>query len=498
MTSANISDVSTVNTPINQYKSEKKEDSGEFAALMAGSLNSMPNPQQNANAGAMDMGRSLDVKSTDTKSEVREFNPTNTKVENVSKDNDISNVDTQKVTEKIEEFVEEVKDVIKEELGVSDEEITEAMETLGLNFVDLAVPENLSALVKELNPVEDTAVLLLDDGVRNVFDTVSDLSTGLLNETGLDTEGLISVMEMEPVTEDVEIPLEEMPVMEEVPLEVKTETEPEVSGETREIRPERNDIPKDTIRDERPQNNIETSDEEPDDTVAALNEKIISNSKQNNQSNAGTGFGNTGGETTGQGQTMAETTPSSEPVVTANPMEPQSLAAEIAEAVPEVPVYTEVDTADVINQIVTQARTEITANVRSMELELNPHNLGRMLMQVSEHDGQVSARFITQNEAVKAALESAISTLIEKLNEQGIKVDAVEVSVATHEFEQNLEQNFAGEAREDLNQEQQNKPRMGGIHLGDPDYMEGVELTEEEELTANIMRDEGNTVNFRA
>lgn len=494
MTSANISDVSTVNTPINSYKSEKKEDSGEFAALMAGSLNSMPNPQQNANAGAMDMGKSLDVKSTDTKSEVREFSPSNTKVENVSKDKDISNVDTQKVTEKIEEFEDEVKSVIKEELGVSDEEIEEAMETLGLSFVDLLVPENLSALVKELNPVEDTAALLLDDGVRIVFDTVSDLSTELFNDTGLDTEGLISVMEMEPVTEDIEIPLEMKPLMEEVPVEVKMEAEPDDSLETRDVRPEIKETLRNDIKDNGPYHIEESLDEDVSDTTVALNEKMVSNNQSNSQSSSG----NTGFQNNSQGQNMPQSTPNPEPIVNANPMEPQTLASEIAEAVPEVPVYTEVNAADVINQIVTQARTEITANVRSMELELNPHNLGRMLMQVSEHDGQVSARFVTQNEAVKVALETAITSLVEKLNEQGIKVDAVEVSVATHEFEQNLEQNFAGEAREDLNQEQQNKPRMGGIHLGDPDYMEGVELTEEEELTANIMRDEGNTVNFRA
>lgn len=49
--------------------------------------------------------------------------------------------------EKIDAFSNDVKEVLKEELGVTDEQIEEAMETLGLSYADLVQPGQLASLV---------------------------------------------------------------------------------------------------------------------------------------------------------------------------------------------------------------------------------------------------------------------------------------------------------------------------------------------------------------
>nr|MCR5452600.1 flagellar hook-length control protein FliK [Lachnospiraceae bacterium] len=174
------------------------------------------------------------------------------------------------------------------------------------------------------------------------------------------------------------------------------------------------------------------------------------------------------------------------------------------EAATPVRSYTSVDTRNVIEQIVTAARTNITDSVRSVEMELNPHNLGKMLMQVTEREGEVSARLVAENQTVKEALETQLANLRDRLNEQGIKVTSVEVTVSTHEFEQNLEegmtrQNFEGNSNERQNESENRADRRmqrGGIDLSN---MDGIsELSEEEELLASMMADAGNRMSLKA
>ena len=62
------------------------------------------------------------------------------------------------VKEQFEQFTEDVKEVLKEELGVSDEAIEAAMQTLGLQFQDLLNQNNLANLVAELTGAEETGI----------------------------------------------------------------------------------------------------------------------------------------------------------------------------------------------------------------------------------------------------------------------------------------------------------------------------------------------------
>ena len=156
-----------------------------------------------------------------------------------------------------------------------------------------------------------------------------------------------------------------------------------------------------------------------------------------------------------------------------------------------VPYQSQIDTIDLINQIARNVRVTISATETSMEMQLNPENLGKIYLNVSEKEGVVRAQIAAQNAAVKEALETQVMELRQSLNQQGIMVDAIEVSVATHEFEQNLEQ---GRGRD--SQETDKKNRTRKLRLEEPAAVENVD--EEDALQAEMMAARGSTVSYTA
>ena len=131
-----------------------------------------------------------------------------------------------------------------------------------------------------------------------------------------------------------------------------------------------------------------------------------------------------------------------------------------------------------------------------MEMQLNPENLGKIYVQVTAKEGVATAHLAVQNEIVKEALENQTIQLRENMNQQGIKVEAVEVTIASHEFERNLEQNQQGSAQDEQREQASKSPRRN-ISMNQLDELSGL-MSEEEMLVAKIMRDNGNSVDFTA
>ena len=77
--------------------------------------------------------------------------------------------------------------------------------------------------------------------------------------------------------------------------------------------------------------------------------------------------------------------------------------------------------------------------------------------------GIVTAEFTTQNEAVKAAIEAQATQLRANLEEQGVKIEAIEVSVESHQMERELDKN--GDQQQKQSQEQESG-RVQGIRRG--------------------------------
>ena len=84
----------------------------------------------------------------------------------------------------------------------------------------------------------------------------------------------------------------------------------------------------------------------------------------------------------------------------------------------------------IVEQVVRQVRIRVMPETTSMELRLNPASLGRVNITVAASAGIATATMVVENQMAKEALESQMIHLKEAFNEQGLKVDEVEVTVA--------------------------------------------------------------------
>ena len=105
----------------------------------------------------------------------------------------------------------------------------------------------------------------------------------------------------------------------------------------------------------------------------------------------------------------------------------------------------------------------------------------------------ITAQFLTQNEAVKSVLESQIVQLKSSFEEQGIKVEAVEVTVESHAFERNL----SGEGNGKQQPQEGKKKGVRKLNLNEMNPEEET-LEEDDRLAVEMMAAGGGTVDFTA
>jgi len=148
------------------------------------------------------------------------------------------------------------------------------------------------------------------------------------------------------------------------------------------------------------------------------------------------------------------------------------------------------DTQNIMRQIMDYMRIQVKPDMSNLEMQLHPESLGTVQIHVASKGGMVTAQFIAENEAVKSVLESQMIRLQEIFEEQGIKVNSIEVNVQAHEFEQNLEQGRGN----NRNQEPDRRTRTRRINLNS--VMSSEEMEADEALAAEMMAADGNTVDY--
>ena len=172
----------------------------------------------------------------------------------------------------------------------------------------------------------------------------------------------------------------------------------------------------------------------------------------------------------------------------------------LGEVIETVTHYTSAnaEAESIMSQVTETIRVNYSPDTTSMELQLHPASLGTVNMNIASTNGVVTAHILVQNEAVKAALESQLITLQETFNEQGQKVEAVEVSVANYDLNRGTGSD-TGDGN--TNRDPARAGRVGTrrrINLGDLEEGDIEELSEEEKLTADMMARSGNSVDFTA
>lgn len=153
--------------------------------------------------------------------------------------------------------------------------------------------------------------------------------------------------------------------------------------------------------------------------------------------------------------------------------------------------FSQVDTQSIMDQIMDYMKIDNSEAFTKLEMQLHPETMGRVVIEITSRNGELTAQITTQNEAVRAALESQIVSLKENLNDQGLRVENVQVTVESHAFEQSYE----GERQSENSEAFASRPKTHRIHLDDID-LEDEELTDEERMVAELMADRGGTLDY--
>ncbi len=450
----------------------------------------------------------------------------------VTKDPVGNATDKAEFTEEVAEEASKIFDKIKEVLDVTDEDIENAMETLGITAIDLLDPVSIKDLCMELTGTTDSISLITnaelyesvkeivgaaEEAVNNltaqfgtnteeafmdesivdaVKETFSDLKNKseapelLTNEAAVPTEGKVTNDQMPQSDKDVEVRTDANTNAPEVNTEtneaVRTEAQTvtvEVTGtpdtkSTDDVRPlaQAEEAP---VDDPLARTNVGTTE-----TFKAATKPEESNLKGNNE-----GFEHA---STFAEDAAANVAPQQTTVVNTE-------VNNLGQVVETVTTYSNGQANEIMSQVTESIRVNYTPETTSMELQLHPASLGTVNMNIASTNGIVTAHILVQNEAVKAALEAQLITLQQTFDEQGQKVEAVEVSVANYDL------NRGNGSETGSNGEDHNTGRAAGrvarrrnINLNDLEEEDIEELSEEEQIEVDMMARSGNSVNFKA
>lgn len=84
---------------------------------------------------------------------------------------------------------------------------------------------------------------------------------------------------------------------------------------------------------------------------------------------------------------------------------------------------------DIMEQMVEHIKLNVSDNTSEINLQLKPDHLGKLDLKIVTERGIVTAQFIAENQAVKEIIESNFNQLRDVLQEQGLKVENLEVFV---------------------------------------------------------------------
>ncbi len=356
---------------------------------------------------------------------------------------------------------EDIRSLLKEELGMDDAELDTILAELSLNVFELLQPENLQAFL--LTATEAEPIELITN--RALADMMQALSTGIngrMDAYGITEEAakqlaLQALSEAEPSQSETqaEIPVMQQEVVEDAAQGVPVQEESEAS-----------------IRNQKPETEAQTEEadgfsvQEPETGITV---QVQSGHKMNGQ------------------QQQASSEASQQGIAT-------DIVNQLSQAVQEVTEsgsasFTDVQQAEIIQQVIERIRVTSGTDMNRMELQLYPEHLGRLQIQVMMKNGVLTAQIHAETEMAKEAIESQLQQLKETFQEKQIQVEAVEVSVATSDFKREQERQDTTKDEQQL-RSGRSRGRLRGL---DASFEEVEESEQQERLEA-----QGASVEFTA
>lgn len=370
----------------------------------------------------------------------------------VVNNSDTTTVNDDNLKEDVAQAVSDIKNKIKETMDVSDEDIENAMEQLGIGIVDLLDPQSVTDLVIALSGNSDSLEFLTDASavanLEDIINTVDEVTQNLTETYNIDITSVKDIVKDFENDSD-EAVASEQPVNKQITdYQDDKQNEKAVTEDTKEsitdVIAEKTEVKSEAA----------FTDEKKNDSDTHLQDK-------NND---------------GIEKITSDMT--------------QSIQKAFSEVVDETSAVNEVD---IVRQVVEQIKVTTTQQLSSIEVMLNPENLGKVHVAVTAKQGIVTAQLTAQNEQVKAALENQMTALKEQFNNQGVKVEAVEITVQSHGFES--EQNLEGN---NSNQAQQEKKSHRKLDLSSLEGLDESDMTSEEIRAKDAIVNGNSSVEYSA
>ena len=329
-------------------------------------------------------------------------------------------------------------------LGIEPEELKAVLQSLDMDVGDLSDRNNVAQLILSINGTDDISSMLVDNGMLEAFNELNGFMEEMLEANGMDADAFKAFVQN-------------------FNLNVKNENTDENVEEE--------------ITDEAAG---EITDEAADENVPVMKESGPEITVTDNRESSESGM-------------LSESEKSAEPV--RNDFKEGQVATAVENFIQHLEITEEVSETEsaanfreIVFQVVEKIKVALNTDSTSLEMRLNPENLGRVSINITSKAGVMTAQINTENRQAKEAIESSLQILKENIEAKGIKVEAVEVRIS--DFNMADSRNSESQAESERSEGSKNSKRNSGLFANNTD--EADETVEE-----TILNPE-STVSFRA
>lgn len=375
------------------------------------------------------------IKQDNTEKPVTNVKPTNNNQHKIKKTEKPAQGETENKVD-VEELEAEIVDQVTEELNITEEQLSEMLAELNMTVFDLLLPDKLNTFLTALYNVEDSLGLLtVPNATANIKELKTELSE-LTKNCELETEDIKKIIASIEQESDTRTNINQLTESNNSNI-----SEEEVTSKEQDFNNKQNQ-PQIDITDDRTDKSNIVKDETKVEPIGNSSKEIFENVQNVNINQA-------------------------------------VQKVEIVDQSGEKQVITyNMNTEEVIDQIVSSFKVNLTDDVNKMVIQLRPEHLGRLAFSLTTQEGVVTANFMAENPAVKELIEANLANLRMSLQEQGITVDKLEVVVSDNSMfnENNNPNQFNNNG---------NKKRRAA-------KMMKVNNIQDEEVIEELVEDDGN------
>lgn len=377
-----------------------------------------------------------------------------------------------------------VKDVA-EIMNVTPDQVLEAMQTLGISELQLFDTDNLKQLLMQISGNEDAFALVTDEVLYGQLQDLFKIADETFAALGTDLE--LADEQLKALLDEMNSAEQETNIIESQP-QILTEEGNQIGEKNTPVLEGMKNYSVSVHKDgETVSVQVDVDDVTGEESVA---KEVVTVEKTAESGDENNGFSNKNSkdENNSRFQDMIH-----------NPMQnalQNAVQEQPVTETQEIPMNSQLSqTNEIMDQIMEYMKVNLKAETQELEMQLHPASLGAVNVQLTAKDGIITAQFTTQNEAVRAAVESQLIQLKEQFEEQGIRVDSVEVTVANHAYGDQYSQ----DSEQPKDNQNSSKKTVRKINLDELDEEESIdEMEEADRITVEMMRQNGNSVDYTA